>query len=525
MIPGVLAVGAGSTLASSPIELSAITAGTGGFALNGEAAGDYSGFSVSGAGDVNGDGLADLIVGADRAHPNGTKSGRSYVIFGKSDTTTIDLSSVTAGSGGFVINGEAVGDYSGFSVSGAGDVNGDGLADLLVGARGASPNGMESGRTYVVFGKTSTTPVNLSAVRFGLGGFAINGQTAYDFSGSSVAAAGDVNGDGLDDLIIGAYGSDLNQVVPVRRSLTGRSYVVFGKTTTTAVNLSAIAAGSGGFVINGEAYNDFSGWSVSRAGDVNGDGRSDLVVGSWAASPNGHYSGRTYVIFGKASTTPVNLSSVAAGSGGFAINGQAINDSSGWSVSGGADINGDGRSDIVLGADLADPSGSNSGRTYVVFGKSNTTSVNLSAVAAGTGGFVINGEAALDYSGRSVSLAGDVNGDGLADIIIGAYKSDPGGTDSGRSYVVFGKSTTTPVNLSDITAGTGGFVLNGEAAQDRSGHSVFGAGDVNGDGLDDLIIGAYRSDATGSQSGRSYVVFSPETRPARIRKALWKAFD
>src|SRR6185295_15967179 len=120
-----------------------------------------------------------------------------------------------------------------------------------------------------------------------------------------------------------------------------------------------------------------------------------------------------------------------------------------------------------------------------------------------------NGEGATDYSGRSVAAAGDVNGDGLADLIVGAARSNPPGQpDAGRSYVVFGKSTGTAIDLSAVTQGSGGFVLNGHCTDDRSGWRTAGAGDVNGDGLADLIVGAYYSDlAAGSNSGRSYVIF------------------
>jgi hypothetical protein len=503
------------------VNLSSLTAepGVRGFVINGEAVADQSGLAVSAAGDVNGDGYGDVIVGASTADPGGrSAAGRSYVVFGGSGNVSVNLSSLTSGSSpqGFVLDGQSVGETSGFSVAGAGDVNGDGLADLIVGARLADPAGRaDAGRSYVVFGKTDGSVVNLSALTAGGGsqGFMINGESAVDLSGDSVSAAGDVNGDGLSDVIVGAYGND------ARGNNAGRSYVVFGKTSSGAVDLSAVVAASGGFAIDGQAANDSSGDSVSNAGDVNGDGLDDLIVGAWGADPaSGVGAGRSYVVFGQVSGTNVQLSALTSGTqaGGFVINGQADSDQSGYAVSDAGDVNGDGLADLIVGARFAGPTGGvNAGRSYVVFGQTGTAPVDLSAIAAGGSaqGFVINGAQADDQSGISVSSAGDLNGDGLDDLLVGAPYSDPaGGTSAGRSYVVFGKTGDSAVELSALSASTAteGFVINGESADDRSGYSVSGAGDVNGDGFDDLIVGAYLADAAGvvsSNAGRSYVIY------------------
>ena len=205
----------------------------------------------------------------------------------------------------------------------------------------------------------------------------------------------------------------------------------------------------------------------------------------------------------------VNLADVEAGAGGFVIKGIDTDDQSGWSVSGAGDVNGDGLADVVVGALGADAGGDfNAGESYVVFGKADGAAVNLSAVAAGNGGFLISGIDPNDWCGFSVSGAGDVNGDGLDDIVVAAFRADPGGINSaGESYVVFGKADGTPVDLADVVGGNGGFVINGILGFDRTGYSVSGAGDVNGDGLGDLIVGAPFADGGDSYNGESYVVF------------------
>ncbi|MCI5043195.1 MAG: hypothetical protein MRY72_00735, partial [Aquisalinus sp.] len=198
------------------------------------------------------------------------------------------------GSNGFVLNGIDAYDGSGGSVSSAGDVNGDGIDDLIIGASGADQNGGES---YVVFGSSDgfAASFELSSLD-GSNGFVLNGIDADDLSGSSVSSAGDVNGDGLDDLIIGARFGD-----PSGADTAGEGYVVFGSSDGFAASFELSSLdGSNGFVLNGIDAYDGSGGSVSSAGDVNGDGFDDLIIGAQGGDTNGTNTGESYVVFGRA---------------------------------------------------------------------------------------------------------------------------------------------------------------------------------------------------------------------------------
>ena len=501
--------------------------GTNGFILNGIDFGDQSGRTVSSAGDVNGDGYDDLIIGARRADPNGdSDAGETYIVYGGASAPgedgVFDLSDLD-GTNGFILNGIDASDYSGFSVSSAGDVNGDGYDDLIIGATGADPNSNYAGETYVIYGGASapgTDGVLDLSMLDGTNGFILNGIDGYDYSGTSVSSAGDVNGDGYDDLIIGANGGTPNGV-----GNAGETYIVYGGANAPGTggrfNLFTLN-GTNGFTLTGIDAYDRSGVSVSSAGDVNGDGYDDLIIGAQYADPNRNSSGETYVIYGGASapgTRGVLDLSDLDGTNGFILNGIDASDYSGFSVSSAGDVNGDGYDDLIIGANSADPNGDgNAGETYVVYGGANapgTRGVLDLSDLDGTNGFILTGIDRDDLSGWSVSSAGDVNGDGYDDLIIGAYRADPNGNNSaGETYLVYGGASAPGIGgVLDLGAlnGTNGFILTGIDADDRSGISVSSAGDVNGDGYDDLIIGASGADPNSSLSGETYVLYGGAT--------------
>ncbi len=471
------------------IPLEQVTAGHGGFALDG---GPDDGGVIGGAGDFNGDGIDDVLIG-----PSTVYGGRTYVVFGGDRPASSSLSAVIADNAGVAMALEDDGGVD--ATDAAGDVDGDGDDDVLVCARYyyytlAEVPDPQRGRCYVVFGTAATAEIQLANVVLGVGGFAIHGELSRDKLGGSMSSAGDVNGDGLADVIVATSRGN---------TIPERAYVVFGKADGNPVEVADIAAGAGGFAIAGVVVGDY--FKVSGAGDLDSDGLADLLIGvSGADTPAGTNSGRVYVVWGKADTSPVELPDIADGIGGFAIDGRAAGDWM-WVPNALGDVNGDDLPDYVVGEGRSWV-GAQRDRSYVIFGTGDRTPVELEDIAAGVGGFMVDGTASNENAKYS-SDAGDVTGDGLADIAI----SDTSDSPASRNYVVFGKSDTTPVAIEDLAEGKGGYAIARELGDTSEFFFLSGAGDLDDDGISDLVVGSPWY--TDGANGRSWIVYGMRTSP------------
>jgi hypothetical protein len=485
------------------IDLSTLD-GTNGFRLPGLVSHyGHSGGSVASAGDVNGDGFEDLIIGAP-----GFRDGRgeTYVVFGKAGKfgADFDLASLD-GTNGFRLSNNHLKWYSGASVA-AGDVNGDGFADVIIGAPNAAAGGAiyGAGVAYLVYGKASGFAADLNIAKLGSAGTQIEGVAIGDAAGDAVASAGDFNGDGFGDFIIGAPFDDAHG------GATGASYIVFGSASGLGTNLPLSSLdGSNGFKITGEHELDAAARHLGAAGDINGDGFDDVIIGASFADPHGNMSGASYVVYGAASGFAPNLElSSLDGTNGFKISGASASDSSGYSVTSAGDINGDGYADMIISA------AGDANASYVIFGKASGFGANVDLSSLdGTNGFKIV-FAPKTFHGFTAASAGDVNGDGFADLIVGGPFEGTG--IQGVSYVLFGKASGFAPNLhASSLDGSNGFTLSGIPG-DISGAAVASA-DINHDGFSDLIIGAPRAQPPEAPPkadyGATYVVYgiAPDT--------------
>jgi hypothetical protein len=452
--------------------------------------GERLGQSVSLAGDVNGDGYSDIVVGTP-FYDNGTSTdaGRAQVFTGGASGIGILPTAYWSRAG------ETASSQFGYSVSTAGDVNGDGYSDVIVGAKYYANGESGEGKVYVFHGPSlGSTPA-----------WSQEGNKAAAFLGQSVATAGDVNGDGYADVIVGAYGytNDLTK--------EGRAYVYAG--SASGLLSSPYWTGEGN-----QAYADY-GNSVATAGDVNGDGYSDVIVGAWKWANPSTEEGAAFVYLGgpdglaaTSAWTPAGYGTLATTAGD--VNGDGYADvlvsqagsarvypgsllglsttylgpfsgddtSFGFSAAPAGDVNGDGFDDVIIGEYLFDTGNPDAGKVFVFHGSTYGTDTTPDWTA--TGGY------AYIWFGYSVASAGDRNGDGYADVVIGAPRQ---ANQTGWVYAANGSASG---------LGAASFLASGTAEQDCFGLSVAGGGDIDGNGKSDILIGAPQDDCSGSSPQR-----------------------
>ncbi|MFZ5519182.1 MAG: malectin domain-containing carbohydrate-binding protein, partial [Candidatus Zhuqueibacterota bacterium] len=437
------------------------------------------GYYLHSAGDMNKDGYDDFMIGTFHNEKYGYNTGAVYLIMGKSSVDygqNVSLSSADAifyGSG----EDEAVGYYLG----GNGDINGDGYDDIVIGAGG--------GYIYLVFGKASPNWGADFKLKSRADASFIE-ENDGDFGAVSAAIIGDMNGDGYDDFICGAPFSDHGATD------AGKAYVILGKGSGWDRN-NNIAYADASFICGLEGYR--LGYSVDGVGDVNGDGIPDFgILANWG--------GKVYIFFGRRE--------VDWGMNMHVENADVILEREPdkswylWRVSRAGDVNNDGYDDILIGEPWNDQYRDTAGKVHLVLGRNSGWISSLSDADAS-----FLGEAEGDEAGWDVQDAGDVNGDGYDDFLIGAWYNDQNGADAGKMYLIKGKASgwQRNVSLSEIDD-----YFVGEHAGDYAGFAVATAGDINADGLNDVFTSATYYSQVYEWGGKIYVFKSSNSEPTLI---------
>ncbi|MCZ7584796.1 MAG: integrin alpha [Deltaproteobacteria bacterium] len=418
------------------------------------------GYSVSGAGDVNADGYDDVIVGAFWYDSGQNNEGAAFVFLGSS--AGVQSSPV------WIAEGDQVNANLGSSVAGAGDVNADGYDDVIVGAYRYTNDQATEGRAWVYLGEDGGVQSSPAWIA--------EGDQSLSYFGDAVAGAGDVNNDGYDDVIVGArrYGNGQN--------LEGRAYVFLGQA-------GGVQADPVWTAESDQAVAEF-GYSVAGAGDVNADGYDDVIIGARRYDNDQNNEGRAYVFLGEPGGVQAAPASI--------VESHQENALMGRSVAGAGDMNADGYDDVIVGAEWYTIGQNKEGAAFVFLG-------DPSGVQDSPSWLWVGGQPDADF-GWSVAGAGDVNNDGYDDVIVGARSYSNGQTGEGGAFLFLGDSEG---DLASIPASDWMAESDQEAAE--FGYAVSEAGDVNGDGYDDVIIGASSYAVSQNAEGRAFVYHGQST--------------
>jgi hypothetical protein len=432
-------------------------------------AGARLGHQVDGAGDVNGDGYDDVIVGIYLWSNGQTQEGAARVYLG----SATGLSPTHA----WHVEGESASAMLGIDVDGAGDVDGDGFDDVVVGAWGWDNGQTDEGRALLYEGSASglaTTPA-----------WTFESNVASALLGYAVAGAGDVDGDNLDDVVVGAHGYDISSATD-----EGKAWLFLGTTATLA--------GTAAWSMESNQTGGVLGTRVSDAGDVNGDGLGDWAVGGWNYDNGQTDEGQVWVFHGSAS-------SLASATAAWTGQGDQTSAVYGHGIGSAGDVNADGYDDFLVGAGYYDNGQVDEGRGFLYLGSAS----GLDPSAAWT----VESNQVSALMSHQVSGIGDCDGDGFDDFLVGAIYWDGALVDEGRAWLYMGSSLL-PSNAA---------TWRGESNQAGAGFgvSVAGAGDVDADGFSDLLVGAYAWDGPLSNEGKAFLFFGSNSGPSTI--ADWSA--
>lgn len=472
----------------------------------------HSGTSVAGLGDVNGDGFGDILIGAPGMNDS---KGRCFLFFGRSSDDWYKDMGLSEANVTFIPDAgglDTEGCLFGYATAGAGDINGDGYNDILIGAPNQKedeyyPPWVYAGRAYAYLGRpTEDWSTNMTLEDANV---VFRGSNEFWRFGFSVSSAGNFNsdvhggnGNDIDDILIGAWGAEDG----TNDLYTGRTYLFCGNPAWSpfdhyTIDLDILDGDEPIVYLYGEDASDFSGFAVTGVGDVNNDQYDDIVIGAPHDEEGGTDAGQVYLIFGRPVTDFITIPLSAADA---SFLGEDEGDQVGRSVSGAGDVNNDGYNDILLGAPYNEEGGTDAGQAYLIFGKPTNQWQSDISLSQANASFI--GEDSSDLAGSSVTGVGDLNKDGYSDILIGAPGDEEGGTDAGQTYLILGRSTANWGMNMNLFEANASFV--GERSFAQSGLAVAGAGDVDNDGFGDILIGAPNDDEGEIGSGQTYLILA-----------------